>query len=68
MEFTTELFNWFWSLKTDNLIIPFVKANAILLTTGGTFIAWWVKRTPSTDDDELIDKLRGVLPMLKRKG
>ena len=66
MEFITELFNWFWALNTDALIIPFVKANAIILTAVGVIVRWWVKRTPSTEDDELLDGLMRVIPQLKK--
>ena len=67
MEFITELFNWFWALSTDALIIPFVKANAIILTAVGVIVRWWVKRTPSTEDDELLDSLMRVIPQLKKR-
>jgi hypothetical protein len=67
MEMIIELFNWFWALKMDVLIAPWVHANMIPLTMLGVVLRWWVKRTPSKDDDELIDSIMSVLPMIKRK-
>ena len=67
MEIVIEIFNWFWSIKTDDLIIPFFKANMLLFTIGFIILKWWAKRTPSPEDDALIDSIRAVLPMMKRK-
>ncbi len=67
METIIEFFNWFWLIDTDSLIIPFAKANVIILSIIGVVIRWWVKRTPSTEDDALIDSIRAVLPMMKRQ-
>ena len=67
MDQIIEFFNWFWSIQTDSLIIPFAKANVIILSVIGVVIRWWVKRTPSPEDDQLIDSIRAVLPMMKRK-
>ena len=67
METLIEFFNWFWALKTDVLIIPFIKGNVIGLSIGYVILKWWAKRTPSTEDDELIDSIRAVLPFMKRK-
>ena len=67
MEILIEFFNWFWALKTDELIIPFAKANVIGLSVLYVILKWWAKRTPSTEDDELIDSIRSVLPLMKRK-
>jgi hypothetical protein len=67
MEVIIGLFDWFWSLKMDILIVPWVKANMIPVAFLFTILRWWAKRTPSTSDDELIDSIRSVLPMMKRK-
>jgi hypothetical protein len=67
MEITKELFDWFWALKMDILIAPWVHANMIPLTILGVVARWWVKRTPSTDDDDLIDSIMSVLPMIKKR-
>ena len=66
MEETT-LFSWFWLVGTDSIIIPLAKANVIILSVIGVVVRWLVKRTPSTEDDALIDSIRAVLPMMKRK-
>ena len=65
MEETT-LFSWFWLVGTDSIIIPLAKANVIILSVIGVVVRWLVKRTPSTEDDALIDSIRAVLPMMKR--
>ena len=65
MEETTFL-NWFWLVGTDSIIIPLAKANVIILSVIGVVVRWLVKRTPSTEDDALIDSIRAVLPMMKR--
>jgi len=67
MEFLIEIIDWFWKLELDNMIIPWVKANTIPVGILLTILRWWVKRTPSTEDDELLDRLKGVLPMLKKR-
>ena len=67
METVIEIFNWFWSVKTDDLIIPFAKANVIILSVISIIVRWWVKRTPSPDDDALIDNLLAVLPRMKKR-
>jgi hypothetical protein len=67
METLIQLFDWFWSLKMDALIVPWAKANMIPMAMLFTTLRWWAKRTPSTADDELIDSIRSVLPMMKRK-
>jgi hypothetical protein len=59
--------NWFLSLETDGLITAWVKANVILVSVLGVLLRYFVKKTPSTDDDALLDDLKRVLPMLKRK-
>ena len=58
--------DWFWALKIDDLIIPWMKGNVIPLSMLYAVLKWWTKRTPSPEDDELIDKLWSVLPMMKR--
>ena len=65
MEETT-FFSWFWLVGTDSIIIPLAKANVIILSVIGVVVRWLVKRTPSTEDDALIDSIRAVLPMMKR--
>ena len=62
-----EIITWFLNLRTDELIIAFCKGNVILLSLVFVVLRWYVKRTPSTEDDKLIDSLRSVLPMLKRQ-
>ena len=67
METIVQLLDWFWKLELDKLIIPWVKANAIPIGAVLTVLRWWVKRTPSTEDDELLDRLRAVIPILKNR-
>lgn len=62
-----EIFDWFWQLHLDDLIIPWVKANMLPVSMAFVLLQWWVKRTPSDEDDKLIEQLRSVLPMMKRK-
>ena len=66
MEETT-LFSWFWLVGTDSIIIPLAKANVIILSVIGVVVRWLVKRTPSTEDDALIDSIRAVLPMMRKQ-
>jgi hypothetical protein len=67
MDLIISFFNWFWLIDTDSLIIPFAKANVTLIAVFWVIMKWWAKRTPSTEDDALIDEIRAVLPMMKRQ-
>jgi hypothetical protein len=67
MEILISLWDSFWALNLDALIVPWAKANMIPMAVGFTILRWWAKRTPSTADDELIDSIRAVLPMMKKR-
>ena len=67
MDLIIEIFNWFWAIRSDTLLIGFAKGNVILLSVVFVILKWWAKRTPSPEDDALIDNIRAVLPMMKRK-
>jgi hypothetical protein len=67
MEVIIGLFDWFWSLKMDVLIAPWLHSNMIPIAVVLAILRWWVKRTPGKADDELIDSIMSVLPMIKRK-
>jgi len=67
METVTQLMDWFWKLELDALIIPWLKANAIPIGIGWAFLNWWVKRTPSTEDDELLSRLKSVIPLMRNR-
>jgi hypothetical protein len=67
METIIQFFDWFWKLNLDSLLVPWAKANAIPLGAVYAVLRWWVKRTPSTEDDELLDRLKSVIPILKNR-
>ena len=67
MDIIIEFFNWFWSVETDSLIIPFFKGNMIIGGVIWVLLKARAKRTKSPYDDELIADLERVLPMMKKR-
>ena len=63
METVVQLLDWFWKLDLDSLIIPWAKANTIPIGAVCSVFYWWVKKTPSTVDDELLEKLKSIWPV-----
>jgi hypothetical protein len=61
-----ELIQWFWTLETDTLITAWVKANVLIVSVVGVLIKYYVKRTPSPEDDAIYNDIKRVLS-LKRK-
>lgn len=59
--------DWIWTAVTDASITAAVKPRMIFFGAILAVVSWWVKRTPSTEDDELLDNLRRVIPMLKKR-
>jgi hypothetical protein len=67
MEALQAILDWFWGLQTDGLIIEFAKQNVIIITVIGVLIRYWAKKTPSPEDDMLLDDLKQALSIVKRK-
>ena len=53
-----EFIEWFWQLRTDGLITAWVKGNVILSSVMAGVIAYIVKRTATTADDEMIGVIK----------
>jgi hypothetical protein len=66
MDFLVPYLDWIWSAITDESITGAVKPRMIVFGALTVIIGWWVKRTPGTEDDELLDNLRRVIPQLKK--
>ena len=67
METIGNILTWFWSLETDGLITGWIKANVIITSLIGVLLRYFVKKTPSGDDDALLDDIKRVLPLLRKK-
>ena len=67
MEYATDILNWLWIAVTDESITGAIKPRMIFFGMLLAVIRYWVKRTPSDDDDKLMDELLKVLPMIKRR-
>ena len=58
MEVITDILNWFWMAITDEAIAGAIKPRLMVFGAVATVITWYVKRTKSTADDELLDALK----------
>jgi hypothetical protein len=67
MDFLLPYLDWIWQAITDDNITAAIKPRMIFFGGLLAVVGWWVKRTPSTEDDELLNNLRRVIPMLKKR-
>ena len=66
MDFMLPYLDWLWQAVTDESITQAIKPRMIFFGVITVIIGWIVKRTPSTEDDELLKNLKRVIPMLRK--
>ena len=58
METLIGILDWCWMAITDEAIAGAIKPRLMVFGAVATVITWYVKRTKSTADDELLDALK----------
>ena len=58
MEFLVDFGNWLWLAVTDESIAGAIKPRVMFFGFLFTVVAWLIKRTKSTADDELLSALK----------